>query len=84
MALQEPVRGSPDNPRSRRLRNPDRPRWRERYRQNTSLKRVKKLDADRNGGPNSQSEDLKLHPTQLRSRVKAFADDPRQAFPDQG
>jgi len=32
----------------------------------------------------SQSEDLKLHPTQLRSWVKAFADDPQQAFLDQG
>jgi len=32
----------------------------------------------------SQSEDLKLHPTQLRSWVKAFADDPQHALPDQG
>jgi len=36
-----PSRRSPDNPRSRCLRNPDQLRRRERYRQNPSLKRVK-------------------------------------------
>ena len=41
LALQEPSRRSPDNPRSRRLRNPDQLRWRERYRPNPSLKGVK-------------------------------------------
>jgi transposase-like protein len=30
------------------------------------------------------SQDLKVHPTQLRNWVKAFADDPRHAFPGQG
>jgi transposase len=30
------------------------------------------------------SEDLKVHPTQLRNWVKAFANDPQQAFPGQG
>jgi hypothetical protein len=25
------------------------------------------------------SEDLKVHPTRLRNRVKSFADDPQQA-----
>ena len=30
------------------------------------------------------SEDLKVHPTQLRNWVKAFVDDPQQAFPGQG
>jgi transposase-like protein len=30
------------------------------------------------------SHDLKVHPTQLRNWVKAFADDPQQAFPGQG
>ena len=30
------------------------------------------------------SQDLDVHPTQLRSGVKAFADDPQQAFPGQG
>ena len=30
------------------------------------------------------SEDLGVHPSQLRSWVKAFADDPQQAFPGQG
>jgi transposase len=29
-------------------------------------------------------EDLKVHPTQLRNWVKAFADDPQRAFPGQG
>ena len=29
-------------------------------------------------------EDLGVHPTQLRGWVKAFADDPQQAFPGQG
>ena len=41
LALQEPRRRSPDNPRSRRLRNPDQLRRRERYRPNPSFKRVK-------------------------------------------
>ena len=30
------------------------------------------------------SADLKVHPTQLRNWVKAFADDPQHAFPGQG
>jgi hypothetical protein len=30
------------------------------------------------------SQDLKVHPTQVRNWVKAFADDPRHAFPGQG
>ena len=30
------------------------------------------------------SQDLKVHPTQLRSWVKAFADDPQSAFPGHG
>src|SRR5208283_3853175 len=30
------------------------------------------------------SADLKVHPTQLRSWVKALADDPQHAFPGQG
>jgi hypothetical protein len=37
----EPRQRSPDNPRSRRLRNPDQLRRRERYRPNPSFKRVK-------------------------------------------
>src|SRR6266404_127887 len=41
LALQEPRRRSPDNPRSRRLRIPDQLRRRERYRPNPSFKRVK-------------------------------------------
>ena len=35
--------------------------------------------------PSAQaSEDLKVHPTQLRNWVKAFADDPQHAFPGRG
>src|SRR5438067_11452043 len=30
------------------------------------------------------SQDLGVHPTQLRNWVKAFADDPQHAFPGQG
>jgi transposase-like protein len=30
------------------------------------------------------SQDLKVHPTQLRNWVKALADDPQDAFPGQG
>jgi transposase len=30
------------------------------------------------------SEDLEVHPTQLREWVKRFADDPQQAFPGHG
>src|ERR1700678_1207934 len=41
LALQEPWRRSSHNPRSRRLRNPDQLRRRERYRPDSSLKRVK-------------------------------------------
>jgi transposase len=29
-------------------------------------------------------QDLNVHPTQLRNWVKAFADDPQEAFPGQG
>jgi IstB-like ATP binding protein len=41
LALQKPRRRSPHNPRSRRLRNPDQLRRRERYRPDSSLKGVK-------------------------------------------
>src|SRR4029077_5557804 len=41
LALQEPRRRSHNNPRSRRLRNPDQLRRRERYRPDSSNKRVK-------------------------------------------
>jgi transposase len=30
------------------------------------------------------SQDLKVHPTQLRNWVKAFADDPEDSFPGNG
>ena len=32
----------------------------------------------------AQSQDLKVHPTQLRNWAKAFADDPQHAFPGHG
>jgi transposase len=43
-----------------------------------------RLIRDRGVSYAQASEDLKVHPTQLRSWVKAFADDPQQAFPGQG
>ena len=43
-----------------------------------------RLIRDRGVSYAQASEDLKVHPTQLRNWVKAFADDPRDAFPGQG
>ena len=43
-----------------------------------------RLIRDRGVSYAQASEDLKVHPTQLRSWVKAFAADPQQAFPGQG
>src|ERR1700686_3657658 len=43
-----------------------------------------RLIRDRGVSYAQASEDLKVHPTQLRNWVKAFADDPQQAFPGQG
>ena len=43
-----------------------------------------RLIRDRGVSYAQASEDLKVHPTQLRKWVKAFADDPQQAFPGQG
>ena len=43
-----------------------------------------RLIRDRGVSYAQASEDLKVHPTQLRSWVKAFADDPQHAFPGQG
>jgi transposase-like protein len=40
-----------------------------------------RLIRDRGVSYAQASEDLKVHPTQLRNWVKAFADDPRDAFP---
>ena len=39
---------------------------------------------DAKAGSPLTPQDLKVHPTQLRSWVKAFADDPQHAFPGQG
>ena len=43
-----------------------------------------RLIRDRGVSYAQASEDLKVHPTQLRNWVKAFANDPQQAFPSQG
>ena len=43
-----------------------------------------RLIRDRGVSYAQASQDLKVHPTQLRNWVKAFADDPQQAFPGQG
>jgi len=43
-----------------------------------------RLIKDRGVSYAQASQDLKVHPTQLRSWVKAFADDPRDAFSGQG
>ena len=40
-----------------------------------------RLIGDRGVSYARASEDLKVHPTQLRNWVKAFADDPQHAFP---
>src|SRR3984957_15483986 len=43
-----------------------------------------RLIRDRGVSYAQASEDLKVHPTQLRNWVKVFADDPQHAFPGQG
>jgi putative transposase len=43
-----------------------------------------RLIRDRGVSYAQASEDLKVHPTQLRSWVKALADDPQHAFPGKG
>ena len=43
-----------------------------------------KLIKDRGVSYAKASEDLGVHPTQLREWVKKFADDPQHAFPGQG
>ena len=43
-----------------------------------------RLIRDRGVSYAQASEDLKVHPTQLRNWVKAFANDPPHAFPGQG
>ena len=43
-----------------------------------------RLIKDRGVSYAQASQDLKVHPTQLRNWVKPLADDPRHAFPDQG
>ena len=43
-----------------------------------------RLIRDRGVSYAQASQDLKVHPTQLRSWVKALADDPQHAFPGQG
>ena len=43
-----------------------------------------RLIRDRGVSYAQASQDLKVHPTQLRNWVKAFADDPQHVFPGQG
>jgi transposase len=43
-----------------------------------------RLIRDRGVSYAQASQDLKVHPTQLRNWVKAFADDPQHAFPGPG
>jgi transposase-like protein len=43
-----------------------------------------RLIRDRGVSYAQASEDLKVHPTQLRNWVKVLANDPQQAFPSQG
>ena len=43
-----------------------------------------RLIRDRGVSYAQASQDLKVHPTQLRNWVRAFADDPQHAFPGQG
>src|SRR5271169_3707343 len=43
-----------------------------------------RLIRDRGVSYAQASEELKVHPTQLRNWVRAFADDPQHAFPGQG
>src|SRR6202012_1360991 len=43
-----------------------------------------RLIRDRGVSYAQASEDLKVHPTQVRNWVKAFTDDPQQAFPGNG
>ena len=43
-----------------------------------------RLIRDRGVSYAQASQDLKVHPTQLRNWVKAFADDLQHAFPGQG
>jgi transposase-like protein len=43
-----------------------------------------RLIRDRGVSYAQASQDLSVHPTQLRNWVKAFGDDPQEAFPRQG
>jgi transposase-like protein len=56
---------------------------RRKYTREFKLEAVR-LIRDRGVSYAQASQDLNVHPTQLRNWVKAFADDPQQAFPGQG
>ena len=51
-----------------------------------TLRSIQKLEAARNRGMSyvQASQDLSVHPSQLRDWVKKFADDPQHAFPGHG
>jgi transposase len=56
---------------------------RRKYTREFKLEAVR-LIKDRGVSYAQASQDLNVHPTQLRNWVNAFADDPQQAFPGQG
>jgi transposase-like protein len=56
---------------------------RRRYTREFKLEAVR-LIRERGVSYGRASEDLKVHPTQLRNWVKAYAEDPQQAFPGVG
>jgi transposase len=56
---------------------------RRKYTREFKLEAVR-LIKDRGVSYAQASQDLKVHPTQLRNCARAFADDPQYAFPGQG
>ena len=56
---------------------------RQRFTREFKLEAVRPI-RDRGVSYAQASEDLKVHPTQLRNWVKAFTDDPQHAFPGPG
>ena len=58
--------------------------WRDEGLRGSSSLRLCGSIRDRGVSYAQASQDLKVHPTQLRNWVRAFADDPQHAFPGQG
>jgi transposase-like protein len=57
--------------------------WRDKFTREFKLEAAR-LIRDRGVSYAQAAQDLKVHPTQLRNWVKAFANDPQHAFPGQG